>query len=117
MNAPRLSRHLSGVRCFSCDSPHDPRTLLSMCTQCGLPLRVDYDLASVRFTLTDVAGQPPTLWRYREVLPLEEGDETTLAEGFTPLLSVETNVWGKDEARAPPDRQPVFSQIDRKRLR
>src|SRR6185312_6865496 len=29
------------------------------------------------------------------------GDEVTLAEGFTPLLAVERNVWVKDEARNP----------------
>jgi threonine synthase len=101
MSTPRLSRYLSGVRCFSCNAAHDPRTLLSVCTQCGLPLRVDYDLSSVRLQLADLANRPPTLWRYREVLPLEEGDEISLAEGFTPLLRVGVNVWVKDESRNP----------------
>jgi threonine synthase len=55
----------------------------------------------VRLKLSDLAGRAPTLWRYREMLPLEEGDETSLAEGFTPLLQVEPNVWIKDEARNP----------------
>lgn len=66
-----------------------------------MPLRVDYDLSAVQLTLADLAGRVPTLWRYREVLPLEDGDETSLAEGFTPLLEVEANVWVKDEARNP----------------
>jgi threonine synthase len=101
MITPRLSRHLSGVRCFSCGTAHDPRTLLTVCTKCGLPLRVDYDLSSVKLRRSDLAGRAPTLWRYREVLPLEEGDEISLAEGFTPLLPVATNVWVKDEARNP----------------
>ena len=35
------------------------------------------------------------------MLPLEEGDEVSLTEGFTPLLPVERNVWVKDEARNP----------------
>ena len=101
MTAPRLSRHLAGVRCFSCGLTHDPRTLLTVCTRCGLPLRVDYDLKSARLRLSDLAGRPPTLWRYRELLPLEQGDEISLAEGFTPLLQVEPTVWVKDEARNP----------------
>src|SRR5688572_21652546 len=101
MSTPRLSPHVAGVRCFSCDLPHDPHTLLTVCTQCGMPLRVDYDLSSVRLKLADLAGRPATLWRYREVLPLHEGDEVSLAEGFTPLLRVEANVWVKDEARNP----------------
>ncbi len=101
MSAIRLSPFLSGVRCFACETPHDPRGLLTVCRQCGMPLRVDYDLASIRWKRGDVVGRVPTLWRYREVLPLIDGDETTLAEGFTPLLAVEPNVWVKDEARNP----------------
>jgi threonine synthase len=101
MSPPRLSRHLAGVRCFSCDLAHDPRTLLGVCTRCGMPLRVDYDVSGIRLRRTDLAGRPPTLWRYRELLPLEEGDETSLAEGFTPLLEIQANVWVKDEARNP----------------
>ena len=101
MSSPRLSPYLSGVRCFACETSHDPRTLLGVCSKCGMPLRVDYDLAAIRWKLRDVRGREATLWRYREVLPLLEGDETSLAEGFTPLLQVEPNVWVKDEARNP----------------
>jgi threonine synthase len=97
----RLSRYLAGVRCFACGRAHDPRTLLTVCTQCAMPLAVDYDLSSVRLALSDLAGRPPTLWRYREVLPLEEGDETTLSEGFTPLLRVDSRLFVKDESRNP----------------
>ena len=101
MDSPRLSRYLCGIRCFACETPHDARQLLTVCTACGMPLRVDYDLSRVRLSLSDLAGRVPSLWRYREVLPLEEGDEVSLAEGFTPLLCVERNVWVKDEARNP----------------
>jgi len=101
MNSPRLSPYLSGVRCFDCETRHDPRQLLTVCTKCGLPLRVDYDLSRVRLQLGDLLGRPPSLWRYRELLPLQEGDEISLTEGFTPLLPVEPNVWVKDEARNP----------------
>lgn len=101
MNAVRLSPFVAGIRCFACETPHDPRTLLSVCGQCGMPLRVDYDLAAIRWQRADVRARVPSLWRYREVLPLMEGDETTLIEGFTPLLCVEPNVWVKDESRNP----------------
>ena len=101
MNSPRLSPYLSGVRCFACETAHDPRTLLGVCVKCGMPLRVDYDLGAIRWQRGDVRGREPTLWRYREVLPLLEGDETSLAEGFTPLLQVASNVWVKDESRNP----------------
>jgi threonine synthase len=101
MSSIRLSRHLLAVRCFACEANHDPRRLLSVCERCGMPLRVDYDLAAIRLRLADLASRPPTMWRYREVLPLEAGDEVSLAEGFTPMLPVGHNVWVKDEARNP----------------
>jgi threonine synthase len=101
MSSPRLSPYLSGVRCFACETAHDPRTLPGVCAKCGMPLRVDYDLGAIRWQRKDVRGREPTLWRYREVLPLMEGDETSLAEGFTPLLQVAPNVWVKDESRNP----------------
>ena len=99
--SPRLSSYLSAVRCFDCGKAHDPRTLLTVCSDCKLPLRVDYDFSRLRLTLADLRGREPTLWRYREMLPLPPGAEVSLAEGFTPLLPVEPNVWVKDESRNP----------------
>jgi threonine synthase len=96
-----LSSFVAGVRCFACDLAHDPATLLAVCRSCGSPLRVDYDLAAIRLHPSDLRDRTPSLWRYRELLPLEEGAEVSLVEGFTPLLAVERNVWLKDEARNP----------------
>jgi threonine synthase len=101
MSSMRLSRYLARVTCFACGTAHEPRSLLTVCSRCGMPLRVDYDLASIRLTLADLRGRAPTLWRYREVLPLEAGAEVSLSEGCTPLLRVESNVWVKDESRNP----------------
>lgn len=72
-----------------------------MCVACGMPLRVDYDLSGVQLKLAGVRKGPPSLWRYRELLPLGENEEISLLEGFTPLLRVESNVWVKDEGRNP----------------
>jgi threonine synthase len=55
----------------------------------GRPLWVRYDLAAVGRAVTPaaIAARPPTLWRYRELLPLPPGEEpVTLGEGMTPLL-------------------------------
>ena len=92
---------IAAVRCFACERAHDPRALLTVCTACGMPLRVDYDLGAIRLRLGDVAGRGADLWRYREVLPLPAGDEVTLGEGYTPLLEVARNTWVKDEAQNP----------------
>jgi threonine synthase len=93
--------HVPKIRCFACEREHDPNALLTVCAACGMPLRVDYDLAPVSLKLSDLRGRPPTLWRYRELLPLPAGQEVSLCEGFTPLLEVEPNVWIKDESRNP----------------
>src|ERR1051325_8428645 len=55
----------------------------------GRPLWVRYDLARIRAAVTpaDIARRDPTLWRYRELLPLDDDSAlTTLGEGMTPLL-------------------------------
>ena len=55
----------------------------------GRPLWVRYDLAKVQAFVhpRDLISRAPTLWRYRELLPLPlEEDPVTLGEGVTPLL-------------------------------
>lgn len=55
----------------------------------GRPLWVRYDLPALRRAITPdtFAVRPPTLWRYRELLPLPfDTEPVTLGEGMTPLL-------------------------------
>lgn len=55
----------------------------------GRPLWVRYDLDAVRRAVTPdaIAQRPPSLWRYRELLPLPlDVEPVTLGEGMTPLL-------------------------------
>ena len=92
---------ITGIRCFACERGHDPHALPTVCTACGMPLRVDYDLGAIRLRRGDGTGHRSGLWRYRAVLPLLEGDEITLGEGDTPLLEVDRNTWVKDESRNP----------------
>src|SRR5690349_21188251 len=71
--------------------PYDPRQAHGVCT-CGAPLVARYDLtAAKRWAKTSLAGRDATMWRYREIMPLLEGDKgidvpVTLGEGWTPLL-------------------------------
>ena len=61
----------------------------NLCTQCGKPLLVRYDLkrAAASLTKESLPGRGPNLWRYREVLPVEQDENVvTLGEGFTPLV-------------------------------
>ncbi|HMJ55279.1 MAG TPA: threonine synthase [Polyangiaceae bacterium] len=89
---------LRGLSCFACEAPHDPHRVQGVCTRCGMPLRVDYAFTPGSVTVASLRGS--SLWRYRDVLPVVEG-EVSLSEGFTPLLAVGERVWVKDEARNP----------------
>jgi threonine synthase len=94
-----VNPRLAGLSCFACDTPHDPHALQTVCTACGMPLRVDYRLdASV--IPARPRSAPASLWRYAEVLPTTT-DAVTLGEGWTPLLPIGDDVWIKDEARNP----------------
>jgi threonine synthase len=56
---------------------------------CGAPLFVRYDLdrAAKNMRPGHLALREPTMWRYDDVLPVEEPDlRLSLGEGFTPLL-------------------------------
>ena len=56
----------------------------------GRPLWVRYDLPAVSAAMSKdiVAQRPPTMWRYRELLPLgTDFPEVTLGEGMTPLVA------------------------------
>ncbi len=78
----------------------------------GRPLWVRYDLAAIRSAVRpeDLRHRPPSLWRYRELLPLPPGSEpVTLGEGLTPLVPCPrlgqelglSRLFIKDEAQLP----------------
>jgi len=71
-----------------CGAPAlDPKQKHFLCT-CGAPLLARYDLSRARAWSRDsLAGREPNMWRYREMLPLFDGEApVTLGEGFTPLF-------------------------------
>jgi threonine synthase len=70
--------------------PFDARQRHHLCPSCAMPLLARYDLAQARSWPRDtLAGRGPTMWRYRELLPLFAGESpVSLGEGFTPLLPV-----------------------------
>jgi threonine synthase len=69
----------------------DPRAPHHLC-QCGAPLLARYDLAAARaWRRESLADREPTMWRYRELMPLLPGESpVTLGEGFTPLVHATT---------------------------
>jgi threonine synthase len=99
------------IVCPRCDNRFSLTQLLNLCA-CGSPLLVRYDLKTASETLakSSLQGQVPTLWRYRELLPLQDdANLISLGEGFTPLIEAKTlgrelgvqQLWIKDEAQNP----------------
>ena len=65
----------------------DPRAIHHLCV-CGAPLLARYDLEKARgWSRDSLRGRDANMWRYRELLPLFDGEQpVTLGEGFTPLF-------------------------------
>jgi threonine synthase len=76
------------LRCRECGKAwgNQPR---SICEDCFSPLEVAYDYDALRgeFTREKIAQGPPSMWRYRALLPLPENYEPSVPAGFTPLLA------------------------------
>ena len=81
--------NVTHLECAACGLRHEAQRLHNLCTECGKPLLVRYDLKAAAASLTKegLAGRAPDLWRYREVLPVERDENiVNLGEGFTPLI-------------------------------
>jgi threonine synthase len=105
--------NVTHLECANCGLRHEARVPQNLCTECGKPLLVRYDLEKAAKTLTreSLKDREPSLWRYREVLPVEDPDNiVSFGEGFTPLLEarrlaaslpVKLNLFIKDEGQNP----------------
>lgn len=100
------------LECAACRLEHEARRLLNLCRECGKPLLVRYDLKQAALTLTkeSLVSRRADLWRYREVLPVENDENiVSLGEGWTPLLRAKNlgkqigidQLYIKDESQNP----------------
>jgi threonine synthase len=95
----------------SLDASHrfEPERLYATCPSDGAPLLVDYPRPSL--DRAAVARGPWSMWRYREMLPVDSEEEpVTLGEGCTPLvpaphvaseLRLDVPLYVKDESQNP----------------
>ena len=99
------------IVCPRCRKRFALTELLNLCT-CGSPLLVGYDLQNAKATISRAVfqGRNASLWRYRELLPLQnESNLVSLGEGDTPLLDAKKlgaelglqRLWIKDEGQNP----------------
>ncbi|HYQ48126.1 MAG TPA: threonine synthase [Thermodesulfovibrionales bacterium] len=82
--------HVKGLKCRECgrEYPVDP---IYVCEFCFGPLEVAYDYKSIAKAVTrkKIEQRPETLWRYRELMPIDGEPQVGLASGFTPLVKAE----------------------------
>ena len=81
--------HVRHLECSNCKREYPARQLHNVCTECGKPLLARYDLKRIAKFMTRqvLFGRAPSLWRYREVLPVtKERNIVSLGEGWTPLI-------------------------------
>ena len=71
--------------CPNCGSIYSPSIINTYAVCCNQPLIVQYDL-TVPFSKDQLPGRKNTMWRYFEMLPVnDEKNIVTLGEGMTPL--------------------------------
>jgi len=103
---------LTHLECSYCGEVLDADRICNLCPNDGKPLLARYDLeaAAASMTLDDLAHRAPTLWRYRELLPIRDPKhELCLGEGYTPLIRARRlgehlgfdNLYIKDESLNP----------------
>ena len=119
--------NVTHLECALCGLRHEAGVLQNLCVECGKPLLVRYDLekAAASFESSmpskwndagvtrgdSIFQRESSLWRYREVLPVEDPENiVSFGEGWTPLLKVDRlaatlpidlNLYIKDEGQNP----------------
>ena len=86
-----VSRELvTGLKCRLCGKLY-PKEALNFCTDDFGPLEVTYDYAAVSRTLSRqaITSRPNTMWRYRELLPIDGEPTVGLHVGGTPLIKAD----------------------------
>ena len=100
------------LECADCGAEYPAGEVHGLCTKCHRPLWVRYDLDALKkeFPQKALFGRPPTIWRYLEMLPVENPAHiVSLTETITPILRANRlaaefgleNILIKDESRLP----------------
>ena len=79
---------LAFLQCSKCGGQFSKKEIHNLSPCCSLPLfpRYDIEKGKVYFKKNSLINRPPTMWRYKEMMPVNyEENITTLGEGFTPL--------------------------------
>ena len=109
---------VTGLRCRECKREY-PKEAIHVCEFCFGPLEVVYDYDAIKKVLSRevIASRPETMWRYRELLPLDKEPTVGLNVGYTPLIHAKNlgELWGMDKLYLKNDsvNHPTLSFKDR----
>lgn len=81
---------VSALVCRECGREYAKKPVAG-CEECFASLKVQYDYAAIRptFTRKVIESRNNSLWRYRELLPLDRDPQIGLATGGTPLVQAD----------------------------
>jgi threonine synthase len=107
----------TALRCRECSREYEKEPM-NICEWCFGPLEVVYDYKAIGEAMSreSIQAGPPTVWRYRELLPVGDGPVVDLHAGFTPLIKADNlgrrlgleNLWLKNDCV-----NPTYSFKDR----
>lgn len=81
---------LKGLRCRECGREY-PKEALYVCEYCFGSLEASYDYEAIQktFTRDKILKGPKSLWRYRDLLPIDGPPTAGFYSGFTPLVKAD----------------------------
>ncbi len=108
---------VKGLKCRECGKDY-PKEAIHVCSFCFGPLEVDYEYEGIKKELSreKIESRGKTMWRYKELLPLDGEPTVGTQVGFTPLLKANNlaRKLGVDELYVKNDsvNHPTFSFKD-----
>ena len=111
--------YVRALRCKECGTEYPASTTFTACEEDFGPLEVVYDYEALRGKVTraSIEAGPRSIWRYRDLLPVDGEPPTGHRSGLTPLIRADRlaqrlgvdELWIKDDSV----NQPTFSYKDR----
>lgn len=75
-------------KCIQCGAEYDPDEIVYTCPGCSGLLEISYDWSDLSIARKSFVGIPPSVWKYRALLPIT-GTPVSIKEGGTALYSCE----------------------------
>ena len=79
--------YVKGLICKECKKEYSKEPI-HVCEYCFGPLECNYDYEGIKKVVTrkSIEDGPPSMWRYKDWLPIDEDPKVGFHTGFTPLV-------------------------------